>query len=125
MADALYLNPFVLPVDERVAERHGVAEMARADPRVDADRVAIWFFSGGGLLLADWLRRPPGWLRGVAASYPPLAPLPGWEVDTRFRPVETAADRIPPGRQARPERGARDFVPVATYLTSRNIVFCP
>jgi acetyl esterase/lipase len=166
VADAVYLNPFVLPVDERVAERHGVAdlylpdgasgprpavvfvhggpipadlrptprdwpvyrgygsaiaaggavgvtldhrlhdvadypvaaddvaaavEMVRADPRVDADRVAIWFFSGGGLLLADWLRSPPGWLRCVAASYPLLAPLPGWEVDPRFRPVETVA----------------------------------
>lgn len=65
---------------------------ARTDPRVDADRIAIWFFSGGGLLLADWLSAPPSWLRCVAASYPVLAPLPGWAVDPRFRPVE-AVDR--------------------------------
>jgi hypothetical protein len=38
---------------------------ARADPRVDADLIAIWVFSGGGLLLADWLHRRPEWLRCV------------------------------------------------------------
>jgi len=63
-------------------------QTARADPRVDADRVAIWFFSGGGLLLADWLRMPPAWLRCAAVTYPLLAPLPGWTVDPRFRPTE-------------------------------------
>lgn len=63
-------------------------ERARALPGVDADRVALWFFSGGGLLSSDWLAAPPQWLRCVAASYPLLAPLPGWEVDERFRPVD-------------------------------------
>jgi acetyl esterase/lipase len=67
-------------------------ELARTDPRVDADRVAVWFFSGGGLLMADWLRTPPSWLRCVAATYPLLAPLPDWVVDPRFRPVEAVAD---------------------------------
>lgn len=33
-------------------------ELARHHPRVDADRIAIWCFSKGGLLLADWLRDP-------------------------------------------------------------------
>lgn len=61
---------------------------ARALDEVDADRVALWFFSGGGLLSADWLAEPPPWLCCIAASYPLLAPLPGWDVDARFRPVE-------------------------------------
>jgi dienelactone hydrolase len=61
---------------------------ARALDEVDPNRVALWFFSGGGLLSADWLAQPPPWLRCIAASYPLLAPLPGWDVDTRFRPVE-------------------------------------
>jgi acetyl esterase/lipase len=166
VAEAQHLNPFVLPVEERVAQRHGpvdlylpdsapgplpavvfvhggpipadlrptprdwpvyrgygsaiaeggavgvtvdhrlhdlagyalaaadvaaAVETVRADQRVDAGRVALWFFSGGGLLLADWLRTPPAWLSCVAASYPLLAPLPGWEVDPRFRPVEAVA----------------------------------
>ncbi|MFE4058065.1 alpha/beta fold hydrolase [Streptomyces sp. NPDC059096] len=60
----------------------------RAHPRVDGERVALWFFSGGGLLLADWLAAPPPWLRCVAATYPVLAPLPGWgPVEPRFRPA--------------------------------------
>ncbi|MFI0989645.1 alpha/beta fold hydrolase [Streptomyces exfoliatus] len=64
--------------------------LVRADPRVDEDRIALWFFSTGGLLAADWLAAPPPWLRCVAANYPALAPLPGWRtVDSRFRPVAT------------------------------------
>ncbi|MET7855675.1 alpha/beta fold hydrolase [Streptomyces sp. NPDC005318] len=73
-------------------------ELVRADPRVDADRIALWFFSAGGLLAADWLAAPPPWLRCVAASYPVLAPLPGWSpVDARFRPVTAvrAAGELP------------------------------
>ncbi|MFI8766943.1 alpha/beta fold hydrolase [Streptomyces sp. NPDC053792] len=65
-------------------------EQVRADPRVDGDRIAIWFFSTGGLLAADWLAAPPSWLRCVAANYPALAPLPGWKaVEPRFTPVAT------------------------------------
>ncbi|WP_406272750.1 dienelactone hydrolase family protein [Actinacidiphila glaucinigra] len=63
-------------------------ELVRADPRVDADRVALWFFSAGGLLSADWLAAPPRWLRCVAATYPVLAPLPNWGLTgPRFRPA--------------------------------------
>lgn len=64
--------------------------LVRADPRVDGDRVALWYLSGGGMLAADWLAAPPPWLRCVAASYPVLAPLPNWTlVDPRFRPSAT------------------------------------
>jgi dienelactone hydrolase len=73
-------------------------ETTRADPRVDAQRVALWFFSGGGLLSADWLAAPPAWLRCLAATYPVLAPLPKWrDVDARFRPATAvaAAGRLP------------------------------
>jgi acetyl esterase/lipase len=82
------------PAAEDVA---AAAELTRADPRVDADRVALWFFSGGGLLMADWLRTPPAWLRCVAVSYPVLSPFPGWPVDPRFRPAEavSAAGSLP------------------------------
>ncbi|GEB57483.1 alpha/beta fold hydrolase [Streptomyces gardneri] len=71
---------------EDLAEAVG---LVRADPRVDGDRVALWFFSTGGLLAADWLAAPPPWLRCVAANYPAFAPLPGWGgVEARFRPVD-------------------------------------
>ncbi|MEH1016994.1 alpha/beta hydrolase [Micromonospora sp. CPCC 206060] len=72
------------------ADVAAAVETARTDPRVAADRIAIWFFSGGGPLLADWLRTPPDWLRCVAATYPVLGPLDP-TVDARFTPVEAVA----------------------------------
>jgi dienelactone hydrolase len=51
--------------------------------QVDADRVLLWFFSGGGAIAAAWLRDPPSWLRGIAFTYPILAPPPGWPGDVR------------------------------------------
>ncbi|MFI1172719.1 alpha/beta hydrolase [Streptomyces melanogenes] len=61
----------------------------RADPRVDADRIALWYFSGGSLLCAEWLGAPPAWLRCVAATYPVMVPMPNWGLGgSRFRPVD-------------------------------------
>jgi acetyl esterase/lipase len=63
-------------------------DLLRAAPRVDPERIALWFFSGAGLLAADWIAAPPGWLRCLAMTYPILAPLPGWgAVAPRFSPT--------------------------------------
>ncbi|MGW0855302.1 alpha/beta hydrolase [Streptomyces sp. NPDC002690] len=73
-------------------------ERVRADPRVDGERVAVWFFSAGALLCADWLAAPPSFLRCVAATYPMLAPLPNWpRIEGRFRPADAvgAAGPLP------------------------------
>ncbi|MEU6526479.1 alpha/beta hydrolase [Streptomyces sp. NPDC046924] len=78
--------------ERAAADVTDAVELVRADPRVDADRVALWFFSGGGLLAADWLTKPPAWLRCLAASYPILAPLPDWGLTgSRFHPVRAVA----------------------------------
>lgn len=70
----------------------------RADPRVDGDRIALWFLSGSGPLTAEWLAAPPAWLRALVACYPMMAPMPVWGVPGgRFRPVEqvTAMGALP------------------------------
>ncbi|MFJ5868435.1 alpha/beta fold hydrolase [Streptomyces parvus] len=78
----------VTDYERAAADVAEAVERVRADPRVDADRVAVWFFSGGGPISAEWLTDPPGWLRCVAANYPILAPLPGWGLTgPRFHPV--------------------------------------
>ncbi|MGV9697439.1 alpha/beta fold hydrolase [Streptomyces sp. NPDC003470] len=84
--------------ERAAADVAGAVERIRADPRVDADRVALWFLSGGGLITADWLDAPPPWLRCLAATYPVLAPLPNWGMSgTRFHPVRavTKAGGLP------------------------------
>ncbi|MEV0241624.1 alpha/beta hydrolase [Streptomyces sp. NPDC050674] len=74
--------------DRAAADIAAGVERVRADSRVDADRVALWFFSGSGLLTTDWLIKPPAWLRCLAASYPVLAPLPAWGMaGSRFHPA--------------------------------------
>jgi hypothetical protein len=67
-----------------------VVDRVRADERVDPDRIGLWFFSGGGLLMADYLRDQPPWLRCLAATYPVLAGPPEFGVDPRFSPIEAA-----------------------------------
>lgn len=73
-------------------------EFVRADERVDADRIAIWFFCGGSPLISDFLRTPPPWLRCMAASYPALGSRPHMELPPRFEPAQALAEvgDIPP-----------------------------
>ncbi|MET9394821.1 alpha/beta fold hydrolase [Streptomyces sp. NPDC006624] len=82
----------VADYERAAADVAAAVDLVRADPRVDGDRVALWFFSGGGPLSADWLAEPPAWLRCVAASYPILAPLPNWGLaGSRFHPARAVA----------------------------------
>ncbi|MFI1995273.1 alpha/beta hydrolase [Actinoplanes sp. NPDC020271] len=68
-------------------------ETLRSDPRVDENRLALWFYSGSALFSADWFREPPSWLRAVALSYPLLAPFPGWpDLGARFDPIAAVAE---------------------------------
>ncbi|MGW0565451.1 alpha/beta hydrolase [Streptomyces sp. NPDC003016] len=83
----------VTDYERAAADTAAAVELVRADPRVDPDRVALWFFSGGGPMAADWLGAPPAWLRCLAASYPILAPLPDrGSAEGRFRPAAAVAD---------------------------------
>ncbi|MGH3600115.1 MAG: alpha/beta hydrolase [Pseudonocardiaceae bacterium] len=82
----------IAAADVRTAVRR-----ARALEGVNAQRVGLWFFSGGGLLVTDWLADPPSWLRCVSLTYPLLAPLSGWGVPGGFEPIQAlpGADGLP------------------------------
>ncbi|GAA3143016.1 hypothetical protein JOF29_000781 [Kribbella aluminosa] len=67
------LDRLVVAADEVEA----AVAVLRSDPRVDPDRVGLWFFSGAGLLAGEWLDSRPDWLRFVALSYPLLVTPPG------------------------------------------------
>ncbi|MEU7723118.1 alpha/beta hydrolase [Streptomyces tibetensis] len=82
--------------ERAAADIAAAVEVVRGDARVDADRIALWFFSGAGLLTTDWLTRPPAWLRCLAASYPVLAPFPAWGMaGSRFHPVRAVEEAGP------------------------------
>jgi acetyl esterase/lipase len=53
---------------------------------VDANRLALWAFSGGGLLLADPLRERPNWLKLAVAYYGIMEPL-GPGQDERYSAI--------------------------------------
>ena len=83
------------PAAHAVVEQ--AVEAARADDRVDADRVAVWAFSGGGPLITPWLTRPPAWLRVLAATYPYLDSVPDFPLPEGFRPIDAlGAPSTPP-----------------------------
>lgn len=83
--------PYHDPADwQQVAERvHAVVESVRGLAEVDGERVALWAFSGGALLVGRWLADSPPWLRCLALTYPLLA-----TADEGIMP----ADVVRPGR---------------------------
>jgi dienelactone hydrolase len=66
-------SPDGLPDDDRSNAALVAAITAlRTHPRVDGERLALWFFSGAGPLASQFLYNPPSWLRCVALTYPVL-----------------------------------------------------
>jgi dienelactone hydrolase len=62
--------------DDAVPQLERQIESVRSLPQIDGGRIALWAFSGGGLLVNRWLADPSDWLRCVALSYPLLQPPP-------------------------------------------------
>lgn len=63
-------------------------ELVRADPRVDADRIALWFFSMRRAALRRLARRAADVAALRRRELPGPRTAPGWSaVDARFRPV--------------------------------------
>src|SRR4029079_9189708 len=89
----------------------------RADPRVAADRVGLWFFSMGGLLMASVLGPVPDGVVAVGGTYPYLADpdLDGTDLTQAVDVAATSAvplllvrprarPRLDPDRPRRPAR---------------------
>ncbi|WP_104526458.1 dienelactone hydrolase family protein [Blastococcus atacamensis] len=65
---------------EAAATLDKALSVVRGRSDVDGDKVAIWFFSGGGPLAFPILVAGHDWLRCVALTYPlsPTEDIPGW-----------------------------------------------
>jgi dienelactone hydrolase len=92
-------------------------DAVRSDPRVDADRVGLWFFSAGGFLLGSFLDLPPDGVLGVAGTYaavgdpelPDLGLVDG---------IEAAPRSSVPLLLVRPEHDFDWIVPITDELLS-------
>lgn len=73
-------------------------DFVRADERVDAERIGLWFWCAGGPLSSSWLRSAPAWLRCIAYTYPLLGSPPGGSLPEGFEPAEALAEakHLPP-----------------------------
>jgi dienelactone hydrolase len=110
----------VLDYAAAIAQIAAAVAAARADPRADADRVVLWFFSGGAVLSAGWLRDAPPWLRGIALTYPVVTPLPGMVAAPGFEaPATVVGKGAPPILLTRVGREHPAFAAgVADFLTN-------
>ena len=98
--DLDYPHPMAWPA---AAEALGkVVDMIRSRPEVDGDRMALWAFSGGGLVVGRWLGDAPDWLRCIALSYPYVntSPSDGEVLDPTLPVVLTRVGRERPEVQA-------------------------
>lgn len=65
-----------------------LVERVRQHEVVDRERLALWAFSAGALLVSPWLSAPPRWLRCVALTYPVIAPIQRVDVSLVVTQVE-------------------------------------
>jgi dienelactone hydrolase len=71
LVGAMFEHGFVDDDTLGVARDDVAAALAalRADPRVDGDRVGLWFFSAGGYLMGSFLEPVPEGVAAVAGTY--------------------------------------------------------
>ena len=84
----------------------------RVNPRVDGDRVGLWFFSAGGLLMGSFLGDPTSGVAAVAGTYAAVAD-PDLDDTDLLQAVDTAATSSLPLLLVRPEHDF-DWIASAT-----------
>lgn len=95
-------------------------DVLRADDRVDAERLGLWFFSAGGLLMGSFLDTLPAGVVAVGATY---AAVGHPELDGTGLPpaVDTAPTSSVPLLLVRPEHDFDWIVPVTDDLLARCV----
>ena len=92
-------------------------EALRSDPRVDPERVGLWFFSVGGLLMGSFLDPVPDGVRAVAGTYP-LAADPDLDGTDLVQARDVAARSSGPLLLVRPEHDFDWITPATDDLLS-------
>jgi hypothetical protein len=67
----------------------------RTDPRVDRDRIGLWFFSAGGLAMGSFLDPVPEGVAAVAGTYAAVADPVLDETGLRQAVDTTATSTVP------------------------------
>ena len=90
----------------------------RDDPRVDRDRVGLWFFSVGGLLMGSFLDPVPDGVVAVGGTYPYLGD-PDLDGTDLLQAVDVAPGSDVPLLLVRPEHDFDWIVPPTDELLAR------
>ncbi len=93
-------------------------DLVRSDPRVDPERIGLWFFSVGGLLMGSFLGPAPEGVQAVAGTYT-LADDPDLAGTALLPALETAPTSTVPLLLVRPEHDFDWIAPVTDDLLAR------
>jgi dienelactone hydrolase len=97
---------------------HSALAALRADPRVDVDRIGLWFFSAGGLLMGSFLDPAPPGVIAIGGTYAAVG-HPDLDGTNLPRALDTAATSSVPLLLVRPELDFDWIAPATDALLER------
>ena len=95
-------------------------DLVRADPRIDSERIGLWFFSVGGLLMGSFLDPAPEGVVAVGGTYTLVADpdLPATDLP---QAIDTAPTSTVPMLLVRPEHDFDWIEPFTDDLLARCV----